>query len=240
MKRVKKTSKPEAPSSRVASNSKSQIWRERTLVLRAWNFSGAWGLVLGALVMVFATGFRTTPSVPSCCAKPEGPTAFTDKSIYQVNSTWTTDQNRPIKLSALAGRPQVLVMFFANCQYACPILVNDLKRIQAALPPDLRSRVGFTLVSFDTKRDTPAALTAYRRAHALPADNWMLLHGEPDDVLELAALLGVKFKEDANGQFAHSNVITILNAQGEIVHQQTGLNQDIRESVRLLQQLVPK
>ena len=125
--------------------------------------------------MVFATGCRTTPSVPSCCAKPEGPTAFTDKSIYQVNSTWTTDHNRPIKLSALAGRPQVLVMFFANCQYACPILVNDLKRIQAALPPDLRSRVGFTLVSFDTKRDTPAALTAYRRAHALPADNWMLL-----------------------------------------------------------------
>jgi len=190
--------------------------------------------------MVFATGCRTTPSVPSCCAKPEGPTAFTDKSIYQVTSTWTTDQNRLIKLSALAGRPQVLVMFFANCQYACPILVNDLKRIQAALPPDLRPRVGFTLVSFDTKRDTPAALAAYRRAHALSANRWTLLHGEPDDVLELAVLLGVKFKETANGQFAHSNVITILNAQGEIVHQQTGLNQDIQESVRLLQQLVPK
>jgi protein SCO1/2 len=190
--------------------------------------------------MLFVTGCRTTPAVPSCCTKPEAPIAFTDKSIYQVDSTWTTDRNRPIKLGALAGRPQVLIMFFANCQYACPILVNDLNRIQAALPPDLRSRVGFTMVSFDTKRDTPAALAAYRRAHVLPADNWMLLHGEPDDVLELAALLGVKFKEDAHGQFAHSNVITILNAQGEIVHQQIGLNQEIRESVRLLQQLVPK
>ena len=57
-----------------------------------------------------------------------------------------------------------------------------------------------------------------RQTHALSAESWTLLHGEPDDVLELAALLGLKFKEDANGQFAHSNVITILNAQGEIVH----------------------
>jgi protein SCO1/2 len=62
--------------------------------------------------------------------------------------------------------------------------------------------------------------------------------GRPDDVLELAALLGLSFKENADGQFAHSNVITILNAQGEIVHQQIGLNQDIHETVRLLQQLV--
>ena len=53
----------------------------------------------------------------------------------------------------------------------------------------------------------------------------------------MAALLGVKFKENAARQFAHSNIITILNAQGEIVHQQIGLNQDIQETIRLLQKL---
>ena len=90
------------------------------------------------------------------------------------------------------------------------------------------------------KRDTPAALAAYRLTHALPAQNWTLLHGEPDDVLELAALLGLKFKEDANGQFAHANVITVLNAQGEIAHQEIGLNQDIQETARLLRQLAAK
>jgi protein SCO1/2 len=83
-------------------------------------------------------------------------------------------------------------------------------------------------------------LATYRLTHALPADHWTLLHGEPDDVLELAALLGLKFKEDANGQFAHSNIITILNGQGEIVHQQIGLNQDTKETVRILRQLAPK
>jgi protein SCO1/2 len=167
-------------------------------------------------------------------------TNCTDKSLYQTESKWTTDTGKRIKLGELKGKPQVVAMFFANCQYACPIIVNDMKRIEAALTADQRTNVGFTLVSFDTKRDTPAALAAYRLTHALPADNWTLLHGEPDDLLELAALLGLQFKEDANGQFAHSNVITILNAQGEIVHQQIGLNQDIKETVRILRQLAAK
>jgi len=58
-----------------------------------------------------------------------------------------------------------------------------------------------------------------------------LLHGEPEDVLEISALLGVKFKNDKRGQFAHSNIITILNAEGEITHQQIGLNQEPEASL---------
>src|SRR5262245_37699002 len=102
-------------------------------------------------------------------------------------------------------------MFFANCEYACPILVHDMKRIEAALPENLRANVGFVLVSFDGDRDTPVALAQYRKNHGLAA-NWTLLRGTPDDVLELGLLLGVKFKKDFRGQFAHSNVITVLDS----------------------------
>ena len=181
-------------------------------------------------------------SKTSCCsqAQAESPGTFTDKSIYQVQTTWTTDRGNQIKLDQLKGRPQVVAMFFANCQFACPIIVNDMKRIESSLPPESRSRVGFTLVSFDSERDTPAVLAKYRKTRALPAERWTLLRGSPDDVLELSALLGVKFKADANGQFAHSNVITILNAQGEIVYQQAGLNQDIQKARQTLRQLVGK
>jgi protein SCO1/2 len=200
--------------------------------------------ILGAVLalLVAGTANATDAGPASCCVPTALPatTNFTDKSLYQTESKWTTDTGKRIKLGELKGKPQVVAMFFANCQYACPIIVNDMKRIEAALTADQRTNVGFTLVSFDTKRDTPAALAAYRLTHALPADNWTLLHGEPDDLLELAALLGLQFKEDANGQFAHSNVITILNAQGEIVHQQIGLNQDIKETVRILRQLAAK
>lgn len=178
-----------------------------------------------------------TKAVPACCAKVEPAAPFRDKSLYQTVATWTTDANKPVKLAALKGRPQVVVMFFASCQYACPALVNDLKRIEAALPAKSRGNVGFTLVTFDTERDTPAALAEYRAIRQLPDSTWTLLHGGSDDVLELAALLGVKFKKDANGQFAHSNLITILNSEGEIVFQQTGLNQSITNPVRAIEKL---
>ena len=200
--------------------------------------------ILGAVLAMLATGTASAADAgpASCCVPTVLPatTNFTDKSLYQTESKWTTDTGKRIKLGELKGKPQVVTMFFANCQYACPIIVNDMKRMEAALTANQCTNVGFTLVSFDAKRDTPAALAAYRLAHALPADNWTLLQGEPDDVLELAALLGLQFKADANGQFAHSNVITILNAQGEIVHQEIGLNQDIKETVRILRQLTAK
>lgn len=170
---------------------------------------------------------------PSCCAINTGPSAaFTDQSLYQLDSMWTNDAGQPVPLGALRGRAQVVALFFTSCTYACPIILHDLRRIEAALPEDVRARTGFTLVTLDPERDTPAALHAYRQAHRLPAQRWTLLQGGADDTLELAALLGVKFKREASGQFAHSNLITLLNAQGEILHQLAGLNQDIAEAVK--------
>jgi protein SCO1/2 len=112
-----------------------------------------------------------------------------------------------------------------------------MQQIEAALPPGVRTNVGFTLVSFDSKRDTPVALKDYRSLHQLSPVNWTLLNGNPDTVLDLAALLGVQFKEDAQGNFSHSNVITLLNAEGEIVRQQVGLGTDDHELVQAIEQL---
>jgi protein SCO1/2 len=184
-----------------------------------------------------STELTTNMVCRACCLSSMATGKPTDKSIYQVDSRWTTDAGKEITLAALSGRPQVVVMFFANCTYACPILVSDMQRIEAALPAEIRKRVGFTLVSFDSRRDTAAALADYRRSRRLNAENWTLLHGQPDDILELAALLGVRYKQDAYGQFMHSNVITLLNAKGEIVFQQTGLNSDPQEMISRLGQL---
>ncbi len=188
----------------------------------------AFGTALAVLACgpVF-TGCSTTghADLPSCCATEltaGGP--LPDRSLYQLDSSWTNDAGAALNLVSLRGRPQVVTMFFAKCEYACPVLVHDMKKVEAALPASTRTNVGFVLVTFDTERDTPAALAEYRKIHELPA-NWSLLRGAPDDVLELAALLGVKFKKDARGQFAHSNILTVLDGEGESVHQQVGLNQ---------------
>jgi protein SCO1/2 len=126
-----------------------------------------------------------------------------------------------------------MAMFFAQCEYACPIIVQDIKRLRAALPETMRDRAQLVLVTFDTERDTPAGLRAFRERMKLDAQ-WTLLRGEAEPVQELAMLLGVKFKRDTRGQFAHSNLLTVLNVEGEVVHQHAGLNGDISEAARAL------
>jgi len=178
---------------------------------------------------------------PTCCVTNRevgsvvNSPAFTDKSLYQLDSVWNSADGRKLKLAELKGKPQVVTMFFARCELACPVLVHDVKRIEAALPPELQGKVGFVLVSFDSERDTPEALRGYRKQQELNANTWTLLQGKPDDVLELGALLGVKFKKDARGQFAHSNVITVLNSAGEIVYQLNGLNLDVTPAISAIQ-----
>ena len=185
------------------------------------------------ILLITANALATEPvkpapksEVPPCCRGPLELGKPTDKSLYLLDSMWTSDVGRKVTLSILRGRPQVVTMFFSNCEYACPILVNDMRKLEAALPKDVLAKVDLLLVSFDTKRDTPEALAAFRKKEKLPVASWTLLRGEADDVRELAALLGINYAQDARGQFAHSNVITLLNAEGEIAFQQNGLNQN--------------
>ncbi len=172
-------------------------------------------------------------AAPACCVEVKPAAPLTARSIYQLDSTWTNDAGKAVALTSLRGRPVVLAMFFANCEYACPVIVSDIQRLRAALPEAVRASAQIVLVTFDTVRDTPAALRAFRARMSLDA-HWTLLRSDEGAVQELAMLLGVKFKQDARGQFAHSNLLTLLNAEGEIVHQHAGLNGDISEAARAL------
>lgn len=177
------------------------------------------------------------PLRPPCCAAcaaeksaTVAPTLST-RSIYQVDGVWTNDAEQKVALASLRGRPVVIAMFFASCEYACPVLVSDMQRLRQTLPADTRERAQFVLVTFDTARDTPAALKAYRDRVALDA-GWTLLHGDEADVRELAMVLGVKYKQDARGQFSHSNLITVLNDEGEISYQRNGLLGDVSDAAK--------
>ncbi|MBI2514157.1 MAG: SCO family protein [Opitutae bacterium] len=189
----------------------------------------------------------------ACCAaaeienrvQPEGPqpskieNPFTRLSLYQADGVFTDDSEKTFRLAELRGRPVVVNLFFATCGYACPLTVTDLLAVQARLSPALRRGAVFVLVSFDLERDTVAALANYRAARQLDA-NWILLRGDDASVRELAALLGVKYKQEADGSFAHSNLFTILNREGEIVHQRTGLSGGLDAALAALEATAAK
>jgi protein SCO1 len=192
-------------------------------------------LVLSALVRASAPA--TAPCCapvapkPACCAEEKPAAPLSTRSLYQLDGKWTDDSGASVQLAALRGRPVVLAMFFAQCGYACPVLVSDMQRLRERLPAEARARAQFVLVSFDVLRDTVPALKSYRENGGLD-EAWTLLRGDESSVQELAMLLGVKFKRDANGQFSHSNLITVLNAEGEISHQRNGLMGDMSEAAK--------
>lgn len=172
----------------------------------------------------------------SCCAAIDSK-EYTDNSIYQLKSVWKDQNNSEFEIGQLKGNPVVFTMFFASCTYACPILINDMQRIEKELPEDELAEYKFVLVSIDPERDTPAALKRFSNNYHLDEDRWILLTGNPDNVMELAALLGFKYKKESDGSYSHSNLINILNEEGEIIYQHKGLNKDIALAVTELKNL---
>jgi len=154
-----------------------------------------------------------------------------DRTLYQSGEIWTDDTGQAMRLATLRGHPVVLAMFYTQCRYACPMIVAAMRRIEAALPAAERENARFVLVSFDSEHDTPAALHAYRQAVGLAPGAWILAHGDPAAVRELAMVLGVKYQRLGEGQYAHSNLITVLNDRGEIAYQRIGLEGDVRAAV---------
>jgi protein SCO1/2 len=146
-----------------------------------------------------------------------------EHSIYNLRATWLTQDGRKIKLYDLRGKVQVVAMVYTSCQNVCPRIVSDMKRIESEIPEHQRDRVGFVLVSIDPGRDNPERMKAFALERGLDLKRWVLLSGDENSILELAALLGVKYKKESETDYAHSLVITVLNKKGEVVQQQVGL-----------------
>lgn len=176
------------------------------------------------LLLLFALGLAACVTPPGADdAVPYDPSApLPQTSLYGVPSAWQTDTGEPAALADLRGRPVLVAMVYAQCGTACPFLVRDMTRIGEAAGVD---GLRYVLVSLDPERDSPEQLRAFRDAHHL-GDEWTLLRGEADDVQTLAALLSVRYRMDADGTIAHTNRITLLDADGVIVTRQDGLGTD--------------
>jgi len=194
--------------------------------------------IIQADVLAQKSKQRKKSKKQSCCSVEETSSPFTDKSLYQVQSKWTTQSGNTIELGSFAGRVVVSTMIFTNCTYACPQIIADVKKIANTLPANLVSNIRFVFISMDVKRDTPKALRAFAEKMNIKDSNWIFLHGKNDDTREIAALLGIKFKKMPSGDFSHSNIISVLNKQGEIVHQQNGLNAEALPTVQAIEKAI--
>lgn len=159
-------------------------------------------------------------------------------SIYHSSGVWLNRYGEEIALSDLRGKVQIVTMVYTWCEYACPRILADMKRIERLLTPEERLRSNFVLVSIDPERDTPGRLAEFAEQNNLDPANWTLLNGKSGDTLELAALLGVRYRRISETDFAHSNMIIVLNQEGEIVHQRVRIGEDPGQTVQEIRRLI--
>jgi protein SCO1/2 len=159
------------------------------------------------------------------------------KSIYQSKAQFDNQEGKVISLSELRGTPIIVAMLYTSCQASCPLTIADLKAIEKGLSTEDRAKVRFAVFSFDSKKDTSKALKAFSLKQGVDLSHWSFFHGSTRSVRELAALLGIKFKKLDSGDYDHSNVITVLDSEGVIVHQQIGVRQNPQESIQTLKKL---
>ncbi len=138
-------------------------------------------------------------------------------SILQLPNTFTDQSGRNFQLPARRGQPQLVAMFYASCDFVCPLIVDTGLGIDRALAPEQRSRLRVLLVSLDSDRDNPAALQALMKKRRLDPSRWTLARSDADGVAKFAALLNVRYRKLAGGGFNHSSALTLLDAEGRVL-----------------------
>jgi protein SCO1/2 len=197
------------------------------------------------IVYLFLPAYRqkTAPAHLSCCAKDNAKFALSsnpqadNSSIYQLAGQWEDQNARPLNLTQLKGKVQLMAMIFTHCGYACPRIVDDMKAIEASIPPSEKDSVGYVLVSFDSQRDDPQQLRRFAVEKQL-GEHWTLLHGNPDQVRALSMLLNVKYQKLPDGNFSHSNSIIILDKQGTVRQSLDGLGSPMKITISTIHNLI--
>lgn len=198
-------------------------------------------LIITALAGCKQTIKKTDSKVDTVCCQPNSQTISFSKinipaaSIFQLADSFQTQNDKTLFLSMLKGKPTVLSMIFTHCPDACPRLTADIKNIETSLKEE-KEKVNFVLVSFDTKRDTPARLKIFADEMGLNK-NWILLHGSENTVRTLSVLLNVQYAKDAEGNFSHSNLVSVLDKYGVLQYQKEGLGAEHTATIKTIQKL---
>lgn len=198
------------------------------------------------LMALFAFGL-----LAQACQNPETSTqvelkqptltdSLSDLSVYNLPSHWTNQNGEEMELKDLKGNVVVAVMIYTSCKAACPRLVADMRHIEKTVKSKNKDKIKFLLVSIDPKVDTPERLKQFAIENEMDGEQWIFLRSNEEDNREFAATLAVNYKQISPIDFSHSNIISLFNAQGELVYQQEGLGVDYAPTIDAIEKEASK
>lgn len=150
-------------------------------------------------------------------AAQAAPAPLPASSVYQLAAPLTDQSGRKSTLSAKRGQPQLVVMFYTACKSICPAIIDTVLDLDRKLTSAEKARFGVLLISLDPQRDDPGALLAVATQRRLDLTRWTLAQPRVADLRAIAGVLGVRYRALADGDFNHTGVLVLLDAEGRIV-----------------------
>lgn len=141
-------------------------------------------------------------------------------SAHRVGAfSLTTQTGASITDRDMAGRVHVASFIYTRCSAICPMLVSNLKRVQAAVHDP-----GMLLVSYSVTPDldSPAVLELFGREQGIAPDRWKLVTGDRDQIYALARNSYFASDErlratlDQADAFLHTEKLVLVDRRGKL------------------------
>lgn len=152
--------------------------------------------------------------------------ALPSTSLYRLSVPLTDSAGKRFEWRELAGRPALVTMFYGDCNTACPIIIENLHRTVARLPPGHKP-LTVLMVSLDPLHDSPASLADLAAKHKLDARVFRLAVAPNEThTRAMAAALQVKFRALEGGVINHTTRVSLLDAGGTVIASSSELSAD--------------
>ncbi len=121
----------------------------------------------------------------------------------------------------LKGKVYVAEYFFTTCGTICPIMNNQMQRVQEAFATN--KNVHIVSISVDPEHDTVAQMKRYADEHNANHKQWHFLTGDKEKIYQLARrsffLLKpseVRNQGDVGSDFIHTNYFVLVDDRNQI------------------------
>lgn len=129
----------------------------------------------------------------------------------------TTQRGVAISQDSLRGRPYVASFLYTQCAAVCPLLVQQLSRVQRASGADAAHIVSFTVTP---ETDTPARLAAFGRERGIDPAAWSLVTGSRREIYRLASdsffANDTRLDADDPTAFLHTEKLLLVDGEGRL------------------------
>jgi protein SCO1 len=152
----------------------------------------------------------------------------------------TSQDGVPVALADLHGKVVAVTFIYTACPDICPMLTQKMAQVQDELGSNFGSKVAFVSISLDPEHDTPEVLKDYAEFWGAKAQGWTFLTGSPEAVRDVTRRYGVFFAKKEDGSVDHSQLTTLVDAEGQMRVQYLGARFDPEEFRQDLMSLVDK